>query len=221
MMTDARGKLGGQVFTKNRSGAVVRTKVTPVNPQSVPQSIARATLGGNSSAWANLTEEQRLSWIAGADSIIKTNIFGDTYKPSGKNYFVSVNSNLKLASKPILNSAPEAVAPDQITSLTAEYDKLAETLKLTVVLQNGDPDTTVIVKATRPASAGKYNFSGQYVVIDTFPGDSPSTPLELGIAYSSKYGSPAVGSKIGFEVYAISSTGVAGPPSKTTAIVLT
>ena len=34
MMTDASGKLGGQVFSKNRGGSYVRTKVTPTNPQT-------------------------------------------------------------------------------------------------------------------------------------------------------------------------------------------
>ena len=37
MMTDASGKLGGQVFSKNRGGSYVRTKSTPVNRQSSAQ----------------------------------------------------------------------------------------------------------------------------------------------------------------------------------------
>ena len=42
MMTDARGKLGGQVFSKNKGGAYVRTKVTPSNPQTIAQTTRRA-----------------------------------------------------------------------------------------------------------------------------------------------------------------------------------
>jgi hypothetical protein len=45
MMTDARGKLGGHVFSKNRSGAYVRTKVTPVNGQTTAQTGVRAIFG--------------------------------------------------------------------------------------------------------------------------------------------------------------------------------
>lgn len=45
MMTDARGKLGGQVFSKNRSGSYVRTKVTPVNPQTTTQQNSHCVTG--------------------------------------------------------------------------------------------------------------------------------------------------------------------------------
>lgn len=42
MMTDARGKLGGHVFTKARNGATIRTKVSPANPQTSAQSLSRS-----------------------------------------------------------------------------------------------------------------------------------------------------------------------------------
>lgn len=84
IVVDGRGKLGGHVFTKTKSGATMRTKVTPVNPQTAAQASARSRLGGNSQAWAGLTEDQRSSWNALASETSKTNIFGDQYFPSGK-----------------------------------------------------------------------------------------------------------------------------------------
>src|SRR3546814_3353017 len=42
LMTDARGKLGGHVFSKNRAGSYLRTKVTPVNQQTSYQTSVRA-----------------------------------------------------------------------------------------------------------------------------------------------------------------------------------
>jgi hypothetical protein len=38
IVTEGRGKIGGHVASKNKSGAYLRTKVTPVNRQSVAQS---------------------------------------------------------------------------------------------------------------------------------------------------------------------------------------
>ena len=58
MMTDARGKLGGQVFTKTRSGATVRTKVTPVNLKSSAQALVRNRFGSLSQGWRGLSEEE-------------------------------------------------------------------------------------------------------------------------------------------------------------------
>lgn len=50
MMTDGRGKLGGQVASKNRAGAYVRTKVTPVNPRTTQQQAIRTLFGSIASA---------------------------------------------------------------------------------------------------------------------------------------------------------------------------
>jgi hypothetical protein len=44
-VNDARGKLGGTVFSKNKSGAYTRRKVTPANPRTVAQSRVRNFFG--------------------------------------------------------------------------------------------------------------------------------------------------------------------------------
>ena len=55
IVSEMRGKLNGSVFSKNRGGAYIRTKVTPVNPQSLAQGLVRATLTNLSQAWRGLT----------------------------------------------------------------------------------------------------------------------------------------------------------------------
>ena len=47
MMTDARGKLGGHVLSKNRGGNYVRTNNVPSNPQSNFQTGVRAAFARN------------------------------------------------------------------------------------------------------------------------------------------------------------------------------
>lgn len=93
MMTDGRGKLGGQVASKNRSGAYVRTKVTPVNPNTSFQSAVRQRLSSLSKEWGALTEKQRLAWNEAANSgqWNKNDIFGDARRPTGKNLFTGIN----------------------------------------------------------------------------------------------------------------------------------
>src|SRR3972149_5825724 len=76
ILTDGRGKLGGQVYARNRSGAYVRNKVTPNNPQSGFQSTARARLAGFSEGWRGLTQAQRDAWNAAGPDFPKTNQFG-------------------------------------------------------------------------------------------------------------------------------------------------
>ena len=106
IVVDGRGKLGGHVFTKTKSGATMRTKVTPVNPQTSVQASARSRLGGNSQAWSSLSEEERRSWNALAQETSKTNVFGDQYFPTGKNLFTSVNNNLVMIGRSPVSEAP-------------------------------------------------------------------------------------------------------------------
>jgi len=57
---DARGKVGGNVFTKGRSGAVLRTKVSPVQPRSSFQRAVRSGFTAESKAWTgDLDDTQR------------------------------------------------------------------------------------------------------------------------------------------------------------------
>src|SRR3546814_20356183 len=62
LMTDARGKLGGHVFSKNRAGSYLRTKVTPVNPQTSYQTSVRALFGAISPQWSGLSQAVRDSF---------------------------------------------------------------------------------------------------------------------------------------------------------------
>jgi len=94
MMTDARGKLGGQVFSKNRSGSYVRTKVTPINPQKPAQTAVRATFGAIAQAWSGLDQAQRDAWDGAVSNWQKTDIFGDVVNPTGKSLYQRLNTQL-------------------------------------------------------------------------------------------------------------------------------
>ena len=56
------GKLGDVVYTPNRQGTAVRTRVTPFNPNTSVQTAVRSIFSTVTKAWKNLTVAQRLSW---------------------------------------------------------------------------------------------------------------------------------------------------------------
>jgi len=90
-MADARGKLNGTVFSKNRGGSYVRTKVTPSNPQTSFQSAVRQRLSSLSASFRALSASQILAWNNAVGDFLSTNIFGDTVTPSGLQLFVKLN----------------------------------------------------------------------------------------------------------------------------------
>lgn len=204
MMTDARGKLGGHVFTKARSGATVRTKVTPANPQSLAQSVARTRLGALSQSWSSLTEEQRVAWNSRALEVGKTNIFGDSYYPSGKNLFVSVNTSVLLAGGVVVPVPPINVEIPNIINAEFIVEVGATSISSALDYEGSTADTVTLLMATKPSSAGKFNFSGQYSLFLSFPaGDNISNPVDAYNAYVARFGNPAIGQKISFQFYTV------------------
>ena len=220
MMTDARGKLGGHVFTKAKSGATIRTKVTPLNPKTSAQSVARSALGANSQAWRMLSETQRLAWNSAAQEVSKTNAFGDTYFPSGKNYFTAVNNNIRNVGGEVLVSPPALVEMPGLTSVGVEFDLLAEQLDIAPYYVGVDTDIVLVCNATSGQSAGRYNFSGKYRKFDGFALAGIPSNTALYDAYVAKYGVPSVGQKVSFEFYLVN--GVTGQvsPRVTTTVLL-
>ena len=87
--------MGGQVFSKNRGGSYVRTKVTPTNPQTSAQSTIRGIFSSISSRWSSLTDAQRASFNGFVQAYARTDIFGDLRNPSGKSLFQRLNQNLE------------------------------------------------------------------------------------------------------------------------------
>lgn len=221
MMTDARGKLGGQVFTKTRSGAAVRTKVTPTNPQTSFQGNIRSLFGNFSQAWNALTEEDRLTWQNAVAEYQRTNVFGDQYKLSGKNLFMSINQNLSTIGVAQTDVVPDikTTAGVSLTSATVGIG-VAEIAIVLDVLGDFSTGSKIVFEATPPLSPGKYNFSGSYRQFFTSlaTGGAPDEG-DLYTAYVAKFGNPAPGKKISFRAYIIDAiSGLASPRSTVDAI---
>lgn len=192
------GKIGGHVASHNRAGAYFRTKVTPVNPQSTAQLAVRNRLGTRSQAWRGLTDVQRSAWIGAVSAFAKTDIFGDLKNPTGFNLYQKLNNNLvTVGAAPIaVPPIPDAVATVSVTSITPA----AGTGAVPMVLSGAVPsDTAVKVFATAPQSPGVSFVKSEYRLITTLPA-ATATPVALGTAYTTKFGSFTAGQKIFFKI---------------------
>lgn len=87
------GKLGGIVFSHNRFGAYMRTRVVPTNPSSADQQTVRNYMSQLTNAWYNiLTSAQRDSWETYAANVPVTNRIGQQIYLTGLNWYVACNS---------------------------------------------------------------------------------------------------------------------------------
>lgn len=215
---DMRNKLNGSVFSKNRYGGYVRTKVTPVNPQTDAQQAARNRLSTNSQAWRGLTEDQRQGWIDAAVNFPFTDIYGNTKTLSGQALYVKLNNNLNLIGQVAISDAPAPVAIPAIDTavLTAAAGVAAVSLAFTP-----DPspaDFALTVEATGNVTPGKMFVKNLFRFIAQ--NDNQASPYNLLTAFQAVHGNPVEAQKIFVRVRLISLiTGQSGIPLTTMAIV--
>lgn len=209
MMTDARGKLGGQVFSKNRAGAFVRTKVTPANPRTAAQMQSRSFLSTLSIGWNSLTDAQRASWNGAVESWQKTNIFGDLVKPTGKNLFTAINKNLLQCSQNIINTAPAKMELPALADMFASIDINASEVSLPLfVIPAG---VTLQISATPALNNGVNYVKGKFRVISYIPSGAVSEQA-IYTDYVNRFGAPVAGQNIHFQFKYIGSNGQASTP---------
>jgi hypothetical protein len=209
MMTDARGKLGGQVFSKNRAGAYIRTKVTPTNPQTSAQAQVRSNLATLSTGWNSLTAPQIAQWNGSVEDWASTDVFGDIKKPTGKNLYVKLNVNL-------LNSGQSAiVTPPAKIELPALVDIAVDVTIATGTLEiDGLPvfaDGVYQVEACAPVPRGVNFVKNKFRVI-SYETQATAGVVDVSTAYINRFGSVANAENIFFRIRAIGENGQAGVP---------
>lgn len=208
-MTDARGKLGGQVFSKNRAGAYVRTKVTPVNPRTAAQQLSRYILGSLSASWSGLTEAQRRAWNAAVDDWQRTDIFGDLRKPTGKNLFTSLNKELLQSSQNQVLLPPDKVVIPNVIIDNATYTIAGSTFSIDTVGDSASHE--VQISATPQMTAGT-NFIDDKLRVISYNKGSLDGQFSFSSDYFAKFGTPVLGANIWVQIKLIAPNGQVSVP---------
>lgn len=222
LVSDMRNKLNGSVLSKNRYGAYVRNKVTPVNPQSSFQQAVRQRLAAFSSQYRGITQAQRMSWINGAINFPFTDIFGDIKHLSGQTLFVKLNTNLDLAGQPSIQAAPMPVGIPEL-AVTAVESTLAAgeitALDLTVSAAVVPAGFALAIYATPPTSPSIQFVKNRYRFIGT--ASAVGGEVDVLALYSARFGTAAsAGEQIHVRVALISTTtGQQGVPSAASGVL--
>lgn len=219
IVVDGRGKIGGHVASKNRSGAYLRTKVTPVNPKSLGQTAIRSRLSTVSSAWRALTQAQIIAWNAAVANFSNTDIFGDIKNPSGINLYQKLNNNLLRVGATMISSPPLPIAvPSLVTFTAAQVHAGATTLTFTAT-----PTVAgfqLELRATKPVSNGVSFVKSEYRLF-TQLAPATASPYIATVTYAAIFGGPGVvGQKVFFSARYVSlTTGQAGVPVAVSAVI--
>lgn len=101
-ITNISGKSGGSVFAHNKNGNYVRRLGIPTQPQTHSQTLARSVFGALARSWNALDTAARNAWKDYGNSNPKVDQFGDSRPLTGRQAYISANSNLNAVGEAML-----------------------------------------------------------------------------------------------------------------------
>lgn len=207
-MADARGKLNGTVFSKNRGGSYVRTKVTPSNPQSASQTAVRQRLAALSASFRALAANEIAAWNNAVGDFLTSNVFGDSVTPSGLQLYVKLNTNLLNIGQTVITVPPSPTALSPLTATIASLTDAAFTLSLGSITTSEQ----YVIEATAPVSPGRLFVKNEFRQIQVVAGTGSAIAAQnIFAAYSAKFGAPVTGQRVAIRVKVVhETTGQAG-----------
>ncbi len=131
VVLDARGKVGGVVFSKSKAGAIGRKKVSPSQPRTTSQSTVRSDFTELSKAWSSvLTDTQRAGWISLAKNNPVHDVFGATIVLTGLQMYQRLNRALSTIGQARIDDPPVNLFAESAGAVTVVADSVAPTLTI-------------------------------------------------------------------------------------------
>ena len=189
LVADVRGKIGGQVFSRNKGGLYIKSFAAPTNPNTALQQEVRSIWSVLTNAWWDvLTTDQRDEWDDLAIANPQLNKLGQEITISGMNMYVMFNQQRLVADKLREDDAPISFlksAADTAFTLD-DADSGGQTIE---GLFNDGADWTVLDEGAlllflgKPVSPGRSRFHGPWRTLGVVDGNattSPTSPFDFG-----------------------------------------
>lgn len=197
---DVRGSQNGLTFARNKGGAYVRQKVSPVQPRSAAQLAVRENLSQGAKNWSGLlTDDERSAWAGFAAANTRTNVFGDTTHLSGLQWYVGLNQVLVQVGSARITDPPT----DLGVGVNRPVGSFAANTGGGGVIFGMDAGsvataTEYYIFATAPQAPGKVPQESLYRFIQTasLTTGSTSTSVDVTSAYTAKWGGLTDGKKV-------------------------
>lgn len=191
-ITEMRGSIAGNVYSRNRSGAYARARTSPTNPQTARQTLVRSAVAQLCERWSStLTAAQRAAWGLYGDSVSVLNKLGESMFLSGFNHYIRSNVVLiqnalaPVDAGPVIFEIPEH---DPTFAITASEATQQISFTFNNALSWANEDDAYLVKYQgSPQNAQRNFFNGPWRLVGTVDGDSvtpPTSPDAEAVAYA-------------------------------------
>lgn len=178
-VTDIRGSVGGNVFSRSRGINTLRARVRPRNPRSTSQLLVRALTTSGSRAAQALSSTNKALWVTYANSLTFHNpVSGAAYTPTWMQAFMQCYMALYLFNPSATTPTTAPTTPYSGDTITLSAAATAGTITVTGSAQS-TTGQTVFIYLTRLRSANR--------AIPAAPGKLyskiaiPATPFQIPI----------------------------------------
>jgi hypothetical protein len=199
-VSELRGSIAGQTFSRTGAGAVVRNRIKPVATPTPLQTLRRSQMETVMNNMRTLSNAQIEDWISYAETVTKTNRLGESYTPSWAQVFQSINMNMLLQGDGIREDPPigDPVTPSIDVEGTPSAEQTAGFLtELMLFAVTLSASNNVIVEATLPLRPSVRNFGRNYRQVGVYAAGS-ATDLDLLANYQDTFsGGAAIGAATG------------------------
>lgn len=121
-VTDIRGSIAGNTFSRTRSGMVLKTRTVPTNTRSSSQSKSRTLFSYLNKAWKDiLTDTERTAWQSYANSVGSQNKLGEKIHLTGQLSFIRSNQARITADLPIAGPPGVQLLAEKEPTLTFTF----------------------------------------------------------------------------------------------------
>lgn len=187
IVTEARGKIGGHVFTRNTYANVMRTKVSPIQPRSSSQQVVKSSMTTAAQAWRGLADAARASFESLAQSVTRTNIFGDQSRLGGFALFVRLTREIFEVAGTPLTTAPAMPTMSSVTSLTLTVTGGTPLFSLAHAPTPIPAGFSMVIQATPQMSQGIMYAQSKFRTLAVVPA-AGATPYVGTATYPAKFG---------------------------------
>lgn len=163
VVTDIIGSIGGITFQHNRSGKIARLRPKTHKKPTDAQMLRQVKHMGILYAWQQLSGLQQTAWTDYADLHTKENMFGDTKKLSGLNWYESVNLSRDLIGLPNIAMPPAYNLPCAVPLYTVTINQ--SKIEINFIAPFNTANDALLIRATNPISNTTVNFRGQWRLI--------------------------------------------------------
>lgn len=191
VLGDLRGKVAGNVFSRNTYGAYVRQKVTPVNPNTQYQQIVRGRLRDIAQRYqAELTDGQRQSWAEYARNNPIKDVFGDTIYLTAIAMYQHINQLAIMSGASYYDDPPKDNTPaGEFLSASISLKEAGPLVTVTYTILSAPINWKLLIYGIYPLNEGQLYFPGKFKFLGP-SGPAPASPLDITSAWTPRLGSP-------------------------------